>query len=73
MKHKATILSLPKPLDSDNKLYLRKAGKPIKGKAAYLCTDAAGHHTAVVFGATRETAKAEVWKAFRSSTAKFWR
>jgi hypothetical protein len=73
VKQKPQVLAFPKPLDGQNKLYLRKAGKPIKGKAAYLCTDAAGHHTAVVFGATRESAKAEVWKAFRSSTAKFWR
>lgn len=69
----ATILSIPKPLDHTNPLYLRKVGKPVQGKQPYLCTDASGHHTAVVFGGSRGVAKSEVWKLFRAPGARFWR
>lgn len=71
-KNKTVVLAFPKPLDNNNKVYLRKSGKPIKGRSPYLATDAAGHYTAVVFGSDRQIAKSEVYKVF-GSTVKFWK
>jgi hypothetical protein len=66
------VLSQPKELGDNNKLYLRKAGAMIRGQYPYLTTDATGHYTAVVFATTRDVAKSRVWVTF-GSKARFFR
>lgn len=69
MKKKALIVPLT---DENTKLYLRKAGDKVNGLFPYMCFDAIGNRTVVVFASSRDMARTVVWKKF-GLTAKFWR